>query len=224
MTDRIVEAARFLASQIEYSRHQLWVDELFAAIAAALAKIRFTVDGPNEQKYLGPCGAPTEECAVCQWDQPGHHSTCGPECPHQERRPGLPCEGDVYGVRGGSRGRCRACGAEVAQDDRQAWLDGEVRAHAFTAAQIAEAYGINVKTIRSWATDRAESRDHRGTLTRSATPARLRTHAVGRDGQALFLVGDVLDLAAADAARRETERAKRERRAAAKTAESEHAA
>lgn len=210
MTDPLIAAARFLASQLEWMRHAV-VDEqgqpyavaAFAEIAQCAGRLRSLLDGPPPKVYLGPCGAVLECCGdeICTDDDY--------------------CAGDIYGVRGAQNGRCRACGAEVAQDDRQAWLDGEVRAHAFTAAQIAEAYGINVKTIRSWATDRAESRDHRGTLTRSATPARLRIHAVGRDGQPLFLVGDVLDLAADDAARRETERAKRERRAADRAAGSE---
>lgn len=257
--DPITAVSGFLSAQCEWVRHRgpttdpawltaiygpppwdtdpadppLIVVELFAAISRSATELRFTVNGPNEQKYLGPCGALVGCC-----DLHGRHceppsELCCVDCTevaHPEHWPGARCtlltppeaaicDGDIYGIRGGQNGRCRTCGAEVAQDDRQAWLDGEVRAHAFTAAQIADAYGINVKTIRSWATDRAESRDHRGTLTRSATPARLRTHAIGRDGQALFLVGDVLDLAAADAARRETERAKRERRAADRVAD-----
>ena len=221
--DPLTVVCKWLSGQLEWARHATddqggaYAVAAFAEIAQCAGRLRGLVNGPAEQRYLGPCGAPQieipPEVAAAQGIHPANAAL------------GLaPCDGDIYGARGASRGRCRTCGAEVAQDDRQAWLDGEVRAHAFTAAQIAEAYGINVKTIRSWATDRAESRDHRGTLTRSATPARLRTHAVGRDGQALFLVGDVLDLAAADAARRETERAKRERRAAARAAESEHAA
>lgn len=216
--DPLVSAAKALTGQLEWLRHATddqggpYAVAAFAEIAHCAGRLRSLVNGPSESRYLGPCGA---ELLTDVTDVDPEHGE-GIRTYRADT-----CDGDIYGTRGASRGRCRTCGAEVAQDDRQAWLDGEVRAHAFTAAQIAEAYGINVKTIRSWATDRAESRDHRGTLTRSATPARLRTHAVGRDGQALFLVGDVLDLAAADAARRETERAKRERRAAARAADDE---
>ena len=99
----------------------------------------------------------------------------------------------------------------MATGEREAWLDGEVRGHAFRAAHIAEAYGIPVKTIRSWATDRPETRNHEGKLVRSASPARLRPHAHDRDGSPLFLVGDVLELAATDAARREERRSRRAR-------------
>lgn len=49
-------------------------------------------------------------------------------------------------------------------------------------------------------------------------------YAHDRDGHPLYLIGDVLDLVATDAARRAEEQAKRARRAAARTAESENAA
>jgi hypothetical protein len=102
----------------------------------------------------------------------------------------------------------------VSPGDREAWLDGEVRSHAFRATEIAQAYAINVKTIRSWATERPEVRNADGKLVRSAAPARLRPHAHDRDGNPLYLLGDVLDLAAADAARREGNRSRRSRREA----------
>jgi hypothetical protein len=76
------------------------------------------------------------------------------------------------------------------------------RAHAFRDREIADAYGVNVKTIRTWVT--------RGHLV---------PHGHDADGRPLLNVGDVLDLAAADAARRETDRAKRARRRDTKTEE-----
>jgi hypothetical protein len=109
------------------------------------------------------------------------------------------CEGDVYARDGAASGRCRTCGAEVDTAERQAWLDAEVRSRAFRAAHIAEAYGIRPNTIRKWA--------ERGKLT---------AHGTDRDGRPLYNVGDVLDLAVADAARRETRRNERERRDAAR--------
>lgn len=105
------------------------------------------------------------------------------------------CDGDVYARDGAPVGRCRSCGAEVSTAERRAWLDGEVRSRAFRAAEIAGAYDIKVNTIRSWAL--------RGLLT---------AHGYDRDGRPLYNVGEVLDLAAADAARRETARAERARR------------
>jgi hypothetical protein len=122
----------------------------------------------------------------------------------------------VYARDGAPAGHCRTCGATVDTDERRKWLDAEVRSRAFRAAEIASAYGINVKTIRSWATERQARYDHSGTQVEAARPAKLHVHGWDRDGRPLFLVGDVLDLAAVDAARREQARAERARRAAAR--------
>jgi hypothetical protein len=188
-TDPLIAAARFLQTQLEWLRHATddqggpYAVTAYAEIAHCAGRLRGLVNGPAEQKYLGPCGA------LLPLLPP-------PEDPAETWVPaGTECQGDIYGAREASRGRCRTCGAEVAQDDRQAWLDGEVRAHAFTATEIGKAYSVNINTIRSWAT--------RGQLIE---------HGRDRDDRPLYNVGDVLDLAAADAARRETERAKRERR------------
>jgi hypothetical protein len=136
--------------------------------------------------------------------------------------------------------------------DTAGGLDAEVRSHAFRAAEIANAYGINVKTIRSWATERQARYDHSGTCVQTARPAKLRSYwrtetgltvewvdpvldntltgealeerlgeiadeIQGRGGR-LHYVGDVLDLAAGDAARREEARAERARRKEASAA------
>jgi hypothetical protein len=101
------------------------------------------------------------------------------------------CEGDVYAREAASVGRCRLCGAEVSTDARRAWLDAEVRSRAFRAVEISRAYNINIKTIRSWI--------NRGQLI--------------AHGEGLYNVGDVLDLAAADAARKASDQARRARRA-----------
>ena len=117
------------------------------------------------------------------------------------------CDGDVYVRDGADTGRCKNCGHEVDRADREQWLDEVRREWLFTAKDIADAYGLNVKTIRSWA-----DRGH------------LIARGADRDGRPLYNVGDVLDLAAGDAARRETMRADRARRAAARAAESEQVA
>jgi len=187
----IVEAAEWLQGHLEWLRHRQEVSEALSGIAAAARVIAGIARGPGSQKYLGPCGA--------TWDI----STLG------EPGKSLDCDGDIYArvYADGTvarAGTCRTCRATVATDERTAWLDGEVRGHAFRAAEIGNAYGIRANTIRVWA--------DRGLLV---------AHGHDRDGRPLFNVGDVLDLAAGDAARRETERAKRERRAAAKVAEDE---
>jgi hypothetical protein len=161
------------------------LDEFLVDIAAAARIVAGIARGPSAQKYLGPCGA----------DVLGEF----------ERE----CEGDVYArvYADGTvarTGTCRTCRATVETDERIAWLDGEVRGHAFRAAEIAQAYGLRANTIRVWAT--------RGVLV---------AHGHDRDGKPLFNVGDVLDLAAVDAARRVEEQAKRARRAAARAVEDE---
>jgi hypothetical protein len=197
--DPIVVAARYLAANVEWLRHRPEVSEAYAAIEACARVVRGIVRGPAAQRYLGPCGA-----TLC-W-----------RCDHEPEDPPCTatCEGDVYARDEASTGRCRTCGAEVSTAERQAWLDAEVRSRAFTAKDIADAYGINVKTIRSWGTERQARYDHSGTLVQAPRAAKLREHGRDRDGRSLYLVGDVLDLAAGDAARRETARNERERRKA----------
>jgi hypothetical protein len=191
--DPIVVAARFLQSQITWLSHaadgtQPWAPGAFREISDCAGRMRALVNGPSERKYLGPCGA---ELAT-------------------EVEPGITridlCDGDVYGIRGASRARCRVCGAEVASEDRAAWLDAEVRSRAFRAAEIADAYGVNVNTIRTWHT--------RGLLT---------AHGEDRDGRPLFNVGDVLDMFRDLAVRRAEGQAKRARRLEQATVEGDAA-
>lgn len=197
MTDPIETAAQFLTQQLPWLRHatdehgQPYAPAVFDAIAECAGRMRSLVDGPAAQKYLGPCGAALT-----------HDNVFGEPIMTD-------CDGDIYGrvYADGTTARtgaCRTCRATVDTDERQAWLDGEVRGHAFRAAEIAQAYGIRANTIRVWAT--------RGVLV---------AHGHDRDGRPLYNVGDVLDLAAGDAARRAEEHAKRARRAAAKVAEDE---
>jgi hypothetical protein len=184
--DPIVVAARYLAENVEWLRHRPEVDEVYAAIEACARVVRGIVRGPSEQRFLGPCGA-TVLLVDAADDEFEYESE--------------PCEGDVYARDGASTGRCRACGAEVSTAQRQAWLDAEVRSHAYTAAEIAAAYPIKANTIRQWLS--------RGLLVPHGELG----------GRPLLNLGDVLDLAAGDAARRETARNERERRKAVRESE-----
>lgn len=218
--DPIVIAAVALKVQLEWMRHRAEVDEFLTDVDACARVVAGIARGPAPQKYLGPCGAerwPTEydSDVRCPVDGEMVNRRCW-NCGWERREEFQPCDGDIYAREGASVGRCRTCGAEVASEDRRAWLDAEVRSHAFRAAEIANAYGINVKTIRSWATDRQARYDHSGTCVQAARPAKLHPHGWDRDQRPLFLVGDVLDLAAQEAARREEARAERARRAAAR--------
>jgi hypothetical protein len=189
--DPIIIAANFLLRNLEWLRHHPGCDESLADIAAAARVVAGIARGPAEQQYLGPCGTTLVEDITAI----GHDGGEGIRTFRETE-----CDGDVYAPRGGSVGRCRACGAEVASEDRRAWLDAQARSHAFRAVHIADAYGINVNTIRSWAT--------RGQLVPHGTETDMRT---GKPVP-LYNVGDVLTLAAADAARRAEQQAKRARR------------
>jgi hypothetical protein len=189
VTDPIATVAAWLAGHVEWMRHRPECDEFMADVEACARIVAGIARGPASQRYLGPCGAqqPPTEYGIAQGFSDGG-------C----------CVGDIYAREGAQRGACRTCGATVGVEDRRAWLDAEVRSHAFRAVEIAQAYGVNANTIRSWAA--------RGQLV---------PHGHDSDGRPLFNVGDVLDLAAADAARRATEQAKRARRATAKAADIE---
>jgi hypothetical protein len=199
--DPLAEACSWLGGQMEWLRHRDEVDEFLTDVDAAARVMRGLVRGPSEQRYLGPCGAPywCDGLAPSRAAEP----QCGAEIVHVGHQMDA-CHGDVYGRAGGDKGTCRTCGAHVDQGERRVWLDDVRRDWLFTAKDIADAYQLNVKTIRSW--------HNRGQLA---------AHGHDPDGAALHKIGEVLDLAAADAARREGDRATRARRSAARAATSE---
>lgn len=179
-------SARFLAEHLEWMRHRPEADEFLTDVEASLRVMRSVARGPVEQKYLGLCGAPVEVKAEIPMLGTVEYPTT--------------CEGDVYGRPEADKGRCKTCGATVAQAERRAWLDSEVRQHSYTAAEIADAYGLKANTIRQW-------------LSRGLLVAHGELH-----GRPLLNLGEVLDLAAGDAARREEARAERARRREGATA------
>jgi len=189
--DPIVVAARWLTGQVEWLTHAVDGHEprcigAFAEIAACAGRVRGVVDGAPGRKYLGPCGA--RLCGLCGIVEQDH--VCEGDIPVWT------CEGDVHVRPGAEQGTCRSCGARVDRQARQEWLDEQVADRAYRAAHIADAYRINVNTIRSWA--------ERG---------RLVPHGQDRLGRPLYLVGDVRELAREAADRRmanETRRARRE--------------
>jgi hypothetical protein len=227
----------WLSNQLEWVRHALddqrqpYAPTVHATIRDAASRIRAIVNGPHARRYLGPCGAPIVDddppadvyagCpnpgrCIASWDC--HAGKCG-------TIPAPTCDGDVYGRPGATNATCRTCHTQHAQNDRQAWIGDITRDRAYRAAHIADAHGIHVKTIRSWA-DRGKltawwsdgEQLHEWTTlevedgTIEQVKARLAEIAdeVKARGPRLFVLGDVLDLAAADAARREQLRASRE--------------
>lgn len=213
--------ARWLVGHLSWLAHRPEVDEVFADLGACARVLSGVVRGPAPQRFLGPCGAvrvdvmPVPDGAG-SWDL-------------TESPVGEPCDGDIYAREGASVGRCRTCGAEVSTDARRAWLDDEVRSYAFRAAHIAEAYGVRANTIRVWATRGllpSYWRTEAGLVTPWIDPpldpklkgeemeARLGEIAdeIRARGGRLHYVGDVLDLASSEAARRAEAQAKRARR------------
>lgn len=217
-TDLIVGLARFHLEHLEWWRHRPEVDEFLADVTAAARVVASIARGPAAQRYLGPCGA----LLVEDYERADYDGIIA------ESATTRVCEGDIYAREGASVGRCRTCGAEVSTDARRAWLDEQVADKQLTAraSLIADAYGINVKTIRGWATER---RAPNGTLIREA---KLRSYyragehvvpwtepAEGEDvkarGPRLYYVADVLHLARKAADQRAESEAARERRHAA---------
>jgi hypothetical protein len=194
--DPILASVRFLLStpqgssrsNLEWLRHQRDVEDWLPGIARCAQVMRSLVSGPRDHEYLGPCGA---LLLIEGIDGPWS------------------CEGDIYAPRGASVGRCRDCGAEVASEDRRVWLDAEIRSQAFRAIEIAQAYDISVDTIRSWAF-RGKLKSYWRTSAGLVIP--WTDVAEEADAIRLHYAGDVLDLAATDAARRAGEQAKRARR------------
>lgn len=215
MIDPIITAARFLADHLEWMRHRPECDEFLTDVEAAARIVRGIVRGPAEQRYLGPCGAPAQV-----------ETTTFADLARGERSfiDGMPCDGDVYGYLGAEKGTCRTCGAQVDQAERRAWLDEQVAERLadepIPARDIAFALRLNVKTIRTWAT---EIRTESGMVIRAAklrTYYRLGEHVVpwteptqGEDvktrGPRLHYVGDVRELAREAAERRERAEAAR---------------
>jgi hypothetical protein len=216
--DPIIACAEALTLQLEWLRHRSEVDEFLSDVQACARVVAGVARGMSESKYLGPCGAYVETDV----------STIEPEHGDGTRTYALVgCEGDIYvrvhddGTVAG-KGACRTCGAQVDSDERRKWLDEQVGASdlAWTARGIADALGLNPKTLRSWATER---RAPNGVILRRA---RLATYwhngeklvpwvepREGEDvkarGDRLHYVADVVELANESAERREAERARR---------------
>jgi hypothetical protein len=164
--DPLTLAAKWLGGQLEWLRHavdgqgEAYAVGVFEEIGECAARMRSLVNGPAAQRYLGPCGAPLIAIDPDVAAEQGIH-------PANAALGLAPCDGDVYGPDGGTKGRCRTCGATVDQAERRAWLTEQVRDSdlAWTASGIADALNLNVNTIRTWAHER---RSETGMLLRAA--------------------------------------------------------
>jgi hypothetical protein len=205
----ITVAAHWLTPHLEWLRHQpahdpdhhgnTWSTHQWLRDVEACARIvRGIARGPADRVYLGPCGEIIDCCVSTECIQ-GETEVC--DCWCHKGEPDR-CQGDVYGLPGADTGRCRTCGAEYDQGERQKWLTAEVRQRAYRASELEHAYGLTSATVRKWA--------ERGLIV---------AHGHDRQGRPLYLLGEVLDVAASEAARREQARQKRERRRTAVAAQ-----
>ncbi|MDG4784338.1 hypothetical protein O7626_39565 [Micromonospora sp. WMMD1102] len=127
--DPLVTAARWLTAQLDWLRHRAPEDYLgptqaFADISAAARVITSVVDGPGDRRWLGQCGAETDDGE---------------------------CRADLHARAYAATATCRACGAVVDVATRRAELGSLVRGYSYTAAEIAAAYPIRAARIRQWA-------------------------------------------------------------------------
>lgn len=186
-TDPIVRAARFLETQLEWLRHSLDGAEPYAV--RAFAEIDWCAGRMRSLVNGPPPRLYLGSCgALVGWDDEGN------EIPRDS-----PCTGQVYGNAGAKEGSCRVCGARWAAEPRRAALTKDVHQRAFRASEIEDAYGVKANLIRQW-----------------ATPARnlIQVHGEDREGRALYLLSQVLDVAAAQKAKHAEQQAKRARRTA----------
>jgi hypothetical protein len=188
VTDPLIAAARFLTAQLPWLRHA--TDEHGAPYAADV--FREIGDCAARMRSLVDGPAPRKHLGICgatvTWDDQGN------ETPRDK-----PCAGHVLAKLGAKDGICDICGARWDVEKRREAITEDVRGRAFRASEIEDAYGISANLIRQWATP------DRGLL-------RIHDHDV--QGRARYLLSDVLDLAARQAAKRLERQADRERRAA----------
>jgi hypothetical protein len=190
VTDPLIAAAQFLQAQLPWLAHatdeqgESYAASVFAEIRDCASRMRAVVEGPADRRYLGPCGADVISSGI---DAEGWPADVDIKI----------CEGSVYARDGAATGRCNTCKTEYQQAERQDWIDTLRRDWLYHASEITEAYPeIKANTVSKW--------HSRGLLA---------SHGE-HNGGPLFKVGEVLDLAAGDAARREEIRAERDRRKA----------
>lgn len=190
MTDPIAVAARFLAdpSHLEWMRHRPpdQVCEFLEDVESCWRAVVGIARGPAERTYLGPCGAEVSFCsagAVCQ----------RPNCPACNT--GIACDGDMRAYPGATTGRCDRCGATVPVAERREWLDALVGEYNYRAKWLADAFGISVNTIRSW-----------------ALRGQLAAHGHDEDGHPLYNAAEVRELDRQAKERKAEREARRQRR------------
>lgn len=177
--DVLFDYGPFLLGHVDWLRHRDEAPDLLVDLVGAIGRVRGSIDRRAERVYAGPCGS------MDYWPD-GHPILCSARC-----------DGEVYGRPTARTATCEKCGAVHDAADRREWLLEAIEGQLAYGAQLSKALSslgkpVAEATFRKWV--------ERG---------RLVAHGENQFGQALYRVGDVLDLMAADASRRAELDAKR---------------
>jgi hypothetical protein len=173
--DTLGGVSGFLLRHVEWLRHHPDAAELVDEVRFAVRQARQAVDRAPDRWYAGRCGHVDLEAQV--------------EAIVMSGPPPVPCAEELYVREGADTVQCRTCSTEHDVERRRAVLTRRVKDQLASARELTTAVSnlarpISLNTIRSWV--KRKRLVERGQTT---------------DGVALYRVGDVLDLLAADASR-----------------------
>lgn len=139
----LAQTASWLATQVEWLRHQPEASEALDELADACSLAVRIVDRRTARWYAGPCGAPPQEIAA---EQTGTDEGDGQGS----------CNADLYAHPGAHTITCRVCGTIHDARQRREWLLKEARdqvAHAELVGRALAALGLDVDParVRRWA-------------------------------------------------------------------------
>lgn len=157
----------WLLGRVERIRGHVAVDEIVGGIDYMVKQVRQAIDRPADKEFCGTCPV---------------------------------CDGDLYSKRGVAKDFCRKCRAAGIETE---YVPGEMRedvkarvehqwATAGVCATVLGSFGLEVKaeTVQNWA--RPGKPKYEGDPPR---PPKLHPRGVNQLGHAVFSIGDVMDLA-----------------------------
>jgi hypothetical protein len=173
--DTLRGVSSFLLRHLEWLRHHPDAAELVDEVRFAVRQARQAVDRAPDRWYAGRCGHVDLEAQV--------------EAIVMSGPAPVPCAEELYVREGADTVQCRTCSTEHDVERRRAALSRRVEDQLASARELTTAVSnlarpISMNTIRSWVKRK-----------------RLVERGQTSDGVALYRVGDVLDLLAADASR-----------------------
>lgn len=172
--DTPADLSRFLLTHLGWLRRREEAGDVHRKVTHAMSRLRGAIDPRRtEKRSWGLCGS-------VEYDEHTGQPAAG----------SVPCPAEVRAWRNARRAVCTACGtSHELNEERRLWLLEVARGELMYVAQLSqtlEVLGEHVAdpTIRSW-----------------VSRGRLEEHSRDSQGRALYLVGDVIDLARAEAVR-----------------------